>query len=263
MKTKITLFLLASVLLIGYSSCKKEMPNGSLSSTVDQNQPDVQYTLVLPATTEQYYDSKIGNINEKATLGRVLFYDGHLSANNVTACASCHKQELAFADNTPTSKGYLGLTTRRNSPPIQNLVDNGRNGSSSDTVFFSGSSLFWDGRESNVRNLILRPISNHIEMGMEDVSVIPGKLAKLPYYADLFTKAFGTPGISQERITEAMALFIASIKTGNSKFEQYNKGNGTLSTLEDKGRSLFNSKYNFLYSLPSNSLFFIMFLFQK
>ena len=37
--------------------------------------------------------------NEGAPLGRVLFYDNKLSAKSNIACASCHKQELGFADD--------------------------------------------------------------------------------------------------------------------------------------------------------------------
>ena len=43
-----------------------------------------------------------------ATLGRVLFYDKSLSANESTSCASCHKQELAFTDDRKFSVGFDG-----------------------------------------------------------------------------------------------------------------------------------------------------------
>lgn len=50
-----------------------------------------------------------------ATLGRVLFYDNNLSANNTISCASCHQQSAAFSDNDKFSKGLNGELTRRNS----------------------------------------------------------------------------------------------------------------------------------------------------
>ncbi|MCY4514977.1 MAG: cytochrome-c peroxidase, partial [Candidatus Tectomicrobia bacterium] len=43
-----------------------------------------------------------------ATLGRVLFYDKRLSANDTTACASCHLQEYAFSDPEQFSIGFAG-----------------------------------------------------------------------------------------------------------------------------------------------------------
>ncbi len=49
---------------------------------------------------DQLQNTFIGNPNTDigATLGRVLFYDVNLSANNTKACASCHIQEYGFSD---------------------------------------------------------------------------------------------------------------------------------------------------------------------
>src|SRR5437879_5138227 len=55
-------------------------------------------------------------------LGRVLFYDNHLSVNNSISCASCHKQALGFADNVAFSNGFESRPTLRNAIPIQNLL---------------------------------------------------------------------------------------------------------------------------------------------
>src|ERR1700760_3460301 len=97
--------------------------------------PNKTATLNLPATPYQYFDSMMtmngANVNSMATLGRVLFYDGHLSLNNTISCASCHKQALAFADNVPLSVGYEGRLTKRNAPGIFDLNRK--------------QSFFWDG----------------------------------------------------------------------------------------------------------------------
>ena len=45
---------------------------------------------------------------EKVELGRHLFYDKRLSGNGKQACPSCHKQEMAFADDMPISPGSTG-----------------------------------------------------------------------------------------------------------------------------------------------------------
>lgn len=44
--------------------------------------------------------------NPKANLGKVLFYDPRLSRNNAIACASCHQQNMAFADGKALSTGF-------------------------------------------------------------------------------------------------------------------------------------------------------------
>src|SRR4051812_22912405 len=46
-----------------------------------------------------------------ATLGRVLFYDTRLSANNTISCGSCHVQSHAFADPNRFSRGFHGGST--------------------------------------------------------------------------------------------------------------------------------------------------------
>src|SRR4029077_8099701 len=53
--------------------------------------------------------------DQKATLGRVLFYDKNLSMTGTVACGSCHKQNLGFSDNTALSDGFKDLVTLRNS----------------------------------------------------------------------------------------------------------------------------------------------------
>ena len=55
--------------------------------------------------------------DDGATLGRVLFYDARLSANNTTTCGSCHVQAHAFADARPSSKGLHGALTDRRAMP--------------------------------------------------------------------------------------------------------------------------------------------------
>ena len=52
--------------------------------------------------------------DDAATLGRVLFYDKHLSKNVTVSCASCHNPALSFNDTSKLSKGFEGGLTTRN-----------------------------------------------------------------------------------------------------------------------------------------------------
>lgn len=205
-------------------------------------------TLELPPTTARYYNTETENynegINDKATLGRVLFYDGHLSLNNAISCGSCHKQAMAFADGKQFSTGYEGRLTNRNAQSIANLK--GR-----DTTFYSdflstsSFPLFWDGRETVVKNLINRPITNHVEMGISDPAVLPAKLAALPFYPPLFEKAYGDANITSDRISECVAAFIVSIQAHNTRFDKYKAGDrSALTALETQGLNVFTTKYN-------------------
>ncbi|MCC6726189.1 MAG: cytochrome-c peroxidase, partial [Saprospiraceae bacterium] len=161
-----------------------------------------------------------------ATLGRVLFYDTKLSLNNAVACASCHKQEAAFADPTAGSQGFEGKVTPRNSMAIVNVALN-RN-------------LFWDSRVQSAVELTLKPVQNHIEMGMEDLSVLVKKLSNTDYYPDLFNKAFGSHEITEQRISDALAQFLCSMVSVNSRFDSFSNGDvSALTELEQLGMNVF------------------------
>ena len=204
--------------------------------------------LDLPTGSVAYFGAySVGqdsNINKKATLGRVLFYDGHLSVNNAISCGSCHKQAFNFADNVALSTGFEGKFTKRNSLGLLNLAG-------ADTFFrplqitSTSIPLFWDGRENILLNLVDRPITNHVEMGIQNLDELPVKLSALSIYPPLFAKAYKDHQITSARISECIALFLASIQSNNSRFAQFNAGNHeVLTTLEQYGMNLFNGVYN-------------------
>ncbi len=223
-----------------------------VSCSTDDTQLKTSY-LELPATLDQYGLSVSDQI---PTLGRVLFYDKQLSVNNSVSCASCHKQSLGFADNARFSKGFENRVTSRNSMPIQNL-----NAFNSGGIFFpsdsgfiniprdggiigSSPSLFWDGREHNLRSMVLRPIANHVEMGISDLNKLADKLETVPYYKDLFFKAYGTEEITVERISDALSYFLESINSNQTKFDKSRNGEAQLSSLERQGEILFSDTYD-------------------
>jgi cytochrome c peroxidase len=162
-----------------------------------------------------------------AQLGRVLFYDKKLSLNNTIACASCHHQDKAFSDGLAVSSGFEGRKTSRNSMAIINPI--------------SQNNLFWDSRSQSIKDLSLRPIQNHIEMGMEDIDFLVKKLTDVPYYKNLFSEAFGDSQITKDRISDAISQFIGSITTSNSKFDAVMLGNSSFNELEQLGFNTFFS----------------------
>ena len=209
--------------------------------------------LDLPDSAYTYYgvpgsSSGLDTINRQTTLGRVLFYERQLSLNNSVSCGSCHKQAFAFSDNVARSAGFENKLTSRNTPALQNLGFSGfflTGGGPGGIKFTGGGSLFWDGREREMQKLITRPISNHVEMGMTDLDAMVAKLKALPYYKELFQRAYGTDEITTEKISTSVALFVNAIKATNTRFDQDQQHSGSqLSALELEGMSLFNQKYN-------------------
>ena len=159
-------------------------------------------------------DNTAGNpiTDAGATLGRILFYDKELSFNRTTSCASCHKQELAFADDAVQSVGENGVTGRHSMRLI-----NAR--------FSEDPRVFWDERATSIENQATQPIRDHVEMGFSgqngnpDFSALVTRLSEIEYYQDLFTLAFGDPAITETRMQNALAQFVRSIQSFDSKFD--------------------------------------------
>lgn len=143
--------------------------------------------------------------NWGATLGRVLFYDVALSANQTISCSSCHHQENAFADTGAFSTGFQGGHTGRSSMAIVNLR-------------FSRT-FFWDLRASGLENQVIMPLENALEMGM-DTTLLLSRVVSLSYYPPLFEKAFGTRIVTAQRIRYALAQFIRSLVSYRSKYDE-------------------------------------------
>jgi len=160
-----------------------------------------------------------------ATLGRVLFYDKILSKNNRVSCGSCHAQKDGFADPVPFSEGINSQILTRHTPALSNCYDD--------------EFLFWDGRAGTLHDLALKPIRNHKEMGLDDTEFMIAKINKAPYYEALFTDAFGDSEVTEDRIAIAMAQFVSSMISGNSKFDRANEGVQVFSQVEEMGRNVF------------------------
>ena len=142
-----------------------------------------------------------------ATLGRVLFYDKKLSAMENISCGTCHDQSLSFAENKALSDG-IATNTQRNSMHLNDLG-------------WSNSRRFsWDMEQTSLSEMIVLPLTDTNEIGA-NLWEIAIKLEDVPYYKDLFEKAYGEPYITNQRITEALEQFIVSMNTFNSKFDQH------------------------------------------
>lgn len=176
-------------------------------------------------------DSKEKTLKEPSTieqLGELLFNDSILSRGNQVSCASCHKPEFAFADNTPVSFGVDSLKGGRNTPSAMN--QSGR-------VF-----QFWDGRMETLEEQAAGPIENPVEMDLP-LSAAVDKLNKHEQYRKFFIKIFGHPA-DKKSVTDAIAAFERTLETSNSAFDNYMSGKDTTQFTESakRGREIFNVK---------------------
>lgn len=216
---------------------------------VQPHLPDEPYNYANPALPNYFNAPPIqGQINTPdnnsvtdwgATLGRVLFYDKNMSANNTVSCASCHQQEFGFSDPLEFSLGFDGGFTGRNSMGL------------AQAAYYPNGRFFWDERAETLEDQVLMPIQDHIEMGM-DLDILVAKLNTLDYYPELFDRAFGNEEINSQLISRALAQFVRSMVSFNSKFDEgmaslqagQNIGNtpfNNFSGLENMGKALFFS----------------------
>lgn len=224
--------ILSGILLTGLIIGCRQMPEQPNNNAIQLNLPaqafDYSHISTPSGVTEVYYEDGTIINNDKATVGRVLFYDKALSYNNSTACASCHLQQNGFSDISKFSVGFNGQATKRNSMPISNLINN------------KGVGYFWDTRSPDIEDMVFRPIQDHIEMGFENIAVITEKISNLPYYKNLFKKAYGDENITTDRMRESLGQFLFSIVNINSKFDRGQKNNFNEFTSDEKdGMNLF------------------------
>ncbi len=144
--------------------------------------------------------------NDGATLGRVLFYDKNLSLNLTTSCASCHQQAKGFSDDNIHSIGFLGGTTRRHS---MTLID---------AKYYQRGRFFWDERAATLEAQVLQPLQDATEMGLT-LTQITDRVSGQIYYNQLFINAFGTNTVTTDRVSKALAQFVRSIESYQSKYD--------------------------------------------
>lgn len=147
------------------------------------------------------------------SLGRVLFYDKRLSRDNSVSCSSCHQQENAFGDLSLASTGVAG-TTGRHSMRLVNAR------------FGDERRFFWDERANSLEAQTTQPIQDHVEMGFSGADGDPGfadlvaKLSGIEEYHVLFTAVYGDDAIDEDRIQRALAQFVRSIQSFDSRYDE-------------------------------------------
>jgi len=177
----------------------------------------------------------------KAELGRHLFYDKRLSADQTMACATCHQQERAFTDGKQVAVGITGQKSRRNSMSLANVA------------YFP--TLTWANPQIvSLESQALIPIFGEqpLEMGMVGKEVLLFERLKAePIYQKLFAEAFpeqsrasATELYSLSTVTKALAAFERTLFSFNSPYDRYKYGGqqNALSRAAKRGEALFFSE---------------------
>ncbi len=162
-------------------------------------------------------------------LGRKLYFEKRLSANNSQSCNSCHAvdNKRGGVDNEATSPGAFGKRGGRNSPTVLNAGFH--------------TTQFWDGRAADLVAQAKGPILNPIEMAMPSEQAVVEKLSGIAEYPAAFAKAFPgeTKALTYENIARAIAAFERTLITRDRLDEFLGGADKALNAKELKGLDLF------------------------
>lgn len=164
-------------------------------------------------------------------LGEALFYDTAISGDGKISCATCHQPGKAFADGMPKSLSIIqGKTVLRNSPTLVNAIYADR--------------FFYDLRAFTLEQQAEHVIFNPDEFNTAYSAIIK-KLAESDKYAAQFKAVFGKGKITREKFSKALASYVLSLRSFNSDFDKYVRGeSGELSQEVKNGFNLFMGKAN-------------------
>lgn len=158
-------------------------------------------------------------------LGKKLFFDPMLSANNAVSCATCHHTDKAFSDGVAlTTMGISGNPLLRHSPALFNLA------------WYEG--LFWDGGSKNIEAQAFGPLTHPDEMGI-DLKELIQKLQADDEYPGLFKEVWGTDSITTQKLVRALAQYERTLLSFNSPYDQRVAGNQAAKGEVLKGEKVF------------------------
>lgn len=168
-------------------------------------------------------ESKANPITEeKITLGRALFYETRLSASNEISCNTCHVLTVDGADQRKTSTGHKKQSGKRNAPTVYNAAGH----------FVQ----FWDGRAPTVEEQAKGPITNPVEMAMQDEKSVLAELRHVKWYQTQFKKVYPeTAGdaITMDNLANAIGAFERKLVTP-SRWDKFLGGEDAALTAEEK-----------------------------
>lgn len=165
---------------------------------------------------------------QQIDLGRLLFFDPLLSADQSISCASCHKPEQGFSDGKGRSVGIGGQVLSRSSPTLWN------------SAFLK--KFFWDARVKTLEEQATGPLFSPEEMGNTPEQLL-ASLNAVRQYQDLFQKAFPEErSIQLESVYTALTAFQTTLISLNSRYDQYAHGyQDALNEQEIEGLNIFRS----------------------
>lgn len=218
-------FLILAILLIGVRTSDSLF----LYEPVELDYPD---TWPAPA----YHFDLNPLTKEKIELGRKLFYDPILSADNTISCSSCHLSYTAFTHvDHPLSHGIDDRIGDRNSLSLMNLA--------------WSKYFMWDGAINHLDMQALAPISHPSEMG-NDIGTAVASLNNSGEYRQRFANAFGDSVVTGQHLLQALSQFQLTLVSANSLYDQMIRGEVEYNEQQARGYKLFQANCNACHQEP-------------
>jgi cytochrome c peroxidase len=155
--------------------------------------------------------------------GKMLFESNRLSNDNSMSCASCHDPHNFFQDGIERAFAR-GLFQKRNTPTLLNTNRYDK--------------FFWDGRATNLTEQIKGPLFNKTELSSNS-QAISQAVQEIPNFRNFF---YDSDKSREEFVVEALAYYIKSLTTQQTKYSQYMAGVKNFSNSELRGLDLFSGK---------------------
>ena len=174
--------------------------------------------------------------NDTVALGRLLFYDNLLSANNQVSCASCHNSYNAFAHTDHAlSHGIFDAVGTRNAPGLFNLAWQ--------------KEFMWDGATHHIEAQTLAPLHDPKEMG-SSMGELLEKLRASSFYQQEFFNTYKDTLINSSRTLKALAAFELSLLSFESKYDAVKQGAASFTKQEKVGYILFDQHCSRCHAEP-------------
>ncbi len=148
---------------------------------------------------------------ERIQLGRALFFEPRLSADDRISCATCHQPSFYGAEPLAVSMGPSGKLLPRNTPTIFNTA----------LQFVQ----HYGGNRSDVEDQAVRSLTSPFAYAQKDMAAAQEKLRSLPGYRAMFERAF--PGQADPVTVQNLGIAIGAyerVLLTPAPFDRYLKG---------------------------------------
>lgn len=218
-------WLMLIVVVAGVFACQKNIADQFSGFISPYHFPEPAYHFATNEVTKNGFE-----------LGRKLFFDPILSANNTISCGSCHIPTASFTHHGHSvSHGIFDRLGTRNSPPIMNLAWN--------------TSFMWDGGVMDLDLQPIAPITNHVEMA-DTLDRVLEKLRSSAVYRSMFKGAFGSEEISSAQFLKALSQFMVMCVSDQSRYDSVKRNQASFTAAEEEGYVLFKDKCGSCHKEP-------------